>query len=251
MYVVQHEFAVLTPDKAVVTYRLAGLSARIFAHLLDVIIVAGIMVLLSFVLAFGVGRIDPGIAEALVLIASFLVPLGYFILSEVWMNGQTLGKKATGVRVRMLDGTPITWNAACARNMLRVADILPGPYLVGMIAIFTNAKAQRLGDMLAGTVVVVERRNTPKYVIAPHRAGLHPLESQVGELEGMTLSEYHTLKRFADRFPELPDRIQHDMVVQVWLPFAELRQVPPMPTIHPIFLAEAVVMKYGRQNGLL
>jgi uncharacterized RDD family membrane protein YckC len=248
MYTVQHDFAVLSPDKAVITYRIAGVPARALSHVLDLILVAGLISGATFLLALTPARI---FAFAIVPVLFFVLGFGYFILSEVLMNGQTLGKKSAHLRVRMADGTPVTWNAVLARNLLRIADILPGMYLLGMLCMFTNPKGQRLGDMLAGTVVVAERRDAPRYVLAPHRAGIHPLETHVGTLPGMTTEEYHALKRLADRFPELPQRIQMQLLEELWLPFAQRRKVPQMPQMHPIYQVEAVVMKYGRENGLL
>ena len=174
-----------------------------------------------------------------------------FIISEGFWNGQTLGKKAVGIRVRMADGTPVTFLAALGRNLIRPADMIPGPYFVGFIAIFTNPKSQRLGDLVAGTVVCYEQRAASLYVASPHSAGIHPLESQIGDLRGMTQAEYYALRRFCDRFPELSQNTQNRLIEQLWSPIAKRRSVPSLPNIHPIYLAEAVVMKYGREKGLL
>jgi hypothetical protein len=87
--------------------------------------------------------------------------------------------------------------------------------------------------------------------MAPHSVGFHPLEQYVGDLRGMTVQEYNALRRFADRFPELPPHVQSKLIAEVWAPLAERRQVPTLPNVHPIYLAEAVVMKYGREHGLL
>ena len=114
-----------------------------------------------------------------------------------------------------------------------------------------GAASQRLGDLIADTVVVVERRGLPLYHPAPHAAGIHAYESAVGDLRGMTSEEYLALRRLADRFPELPPRIQFQMIDDVWKPIADRRKIPSYPNIHPLLLIEATVMKYGRQKGLL
>jgi hypothetical protein len=180
-----------------------------------------------------------------------VIPFAYFILLEGLWNGQTVGKKAFGIRVRLSDGTPITFLAALGRNIMRPADMLPGLYFVGFLAIFTNSKCQRLGDLIAGTVVCYEKRNAPLAVVTPHAVGLHPLEAHVGELRGMTLEEYYALRRFCDRFPELSPPTQERLVQELWAPIAKRRSVPSLPNVHPIYLAEAVVMRYGREKGLL
>lgn len=245
------DFAVLTPEKTIVSYRLAGLGSRVGSHLVDLTAVGAMILVIVLVVGATLGRLDGGVAAGILLPICGALPFLYFIFFEGFWNGQTLGKKAAGVRVRMVDGTPITFMAAVGRNLLRPADMLPGPYFLGLLAMFTNPRSQRIGDIVAGTVVCFERRGMPLFASAPHIAGVHPLESEVGELRGMTAEEYDALKRFCDRFPELSWATQNKLLKEVWQPIAERRRVPSLPNVHPLYLAEAVVMKYGRQHGLL
>lgn len=246
----EQDVLVLTPEKAIVSYRLAGLGARVAGHLLDIALVV-ILVTISTVSASFLSPVDPALVQGLVAFLFFAIPLGYFVLFEGLWNGQTPGKKAAGLRVRMSDGVPVTFTAALGRNLLRPADMLPGVYFVGLLAIFTNARAQRVGDLVANTIVVEDRRPEPRFTITPHSVGFHPLEESVGDLKGMTVPEYNALRRFADRFPELPPTVQEKLVREVWRPVAVRRRIPSYENIHPIYLAEAVVMKYGREHGLL
>jgi hypothetical protein len=116
---------------------------------------------------------------------------------------------------------------------------------------FTTPKSQRIGDLLAGTIVLHERKLEPKFRPAPHTDSLHPLEGSVGELRGMTQEEYWALRRLCDRFPELPRAVQDRLIREVWNPIAYRLKVTSLPNVHPLYLAEAVVMKYGRSHGLL
>ena len=247
------EILLLSPEKTVVSYRLASLGSRIGAHLLDLVLagVGAVIIALILILIATTGEIGQqlaGVSTPAVITSFFL----YFILLEGLWNGQTLGKKAAGIRVRMIDGTPITFQAALGRNLLRPADMLPTMYFIGLAAIFTTPRAQRFGDLVAGTIVTHEKRGQPIFTPAPHRlAGEHPYEQYVGELRGLTLEEYRALRRFCDRYPELPSSIQQRMLDEVWRPIAIRRAVPEMPGVHPLLLAEATVMKYGRQHGLL
>ena len=246
-----HDLVVLSPEKTILTYRLSGLGSRILAHFLDLIILGALLWVISMFVALTISQLDPMIATGIILFMFALGWLLYFILQEGLWNGQTLGKKAAGLRVRMADGTPITFGAAVGRNLLRFADFLPGTYFVGLLAMFTNPKSQRLGDLISNTVVVYEKRGVPMFSPSPHTAGLHALESYVGDLRGMTIEEYNALRRFADRFPELSTEVQIRLTKDVWQPIAQRRGVPSLPNVHPIYLAEAVVMKYGRAHGLL
>ena len=245
------DLTILSPEKTILTYRLAGLGSRVAAHIIDLVLVAGILYAVSMVAMVAGVAIDQYIATGLIMFAFVAVPFAYFILFESLWNGQTVGKKAFGIRVRLVDGTPITFLAALGRNIMRPADMLPGPYFVGFLAIFTNAKSQRVGDLIAGTVVCYEKRPSPIFALAPHVVGFHPLESHVGELRGMTQKEYYALRRFCDRFPELSVKTQARLTEELWTPFGRRRDVPSLPNVHPIYLAEAVVMKFGREKGLL
>ncbi len=248
----EQELALLSPEKTILTYKLASVGARIFAQLLDILII--IVVMVGVGILAGVIAMAPGGVLSLVAFQVFLAafPFLYFILFEGFWNGQTLGKRALNIRVRMADGTAITWLAAFGRNFLRVADIMPPvTYFAGLLSMFTSPKSQRLGDLISNTVVTYERRAEPRFAPAPHMAGIHPLEHLVGELRGMTLDEYNALRRYCDRFPEFTQTAQHKLTQEVWIPIAKKRSVPFPPNIHPIYLAEAVVMKYGRENGLL
>ncbi|HWA82758.1 MAG TPA: RDD family protein, partial [Fimbriimonadaceae bacterium] len=147
----EHELALLSPEKTILTYRLASIAGRVFAHLLDVLIIIAVIVIVGF----GVG-LSGVLGEGAMLLSStaylvFIVafPFLYFILFEAFWNGQTLGKKAMTLRVRMADGTAITPLAAIGRNLLRPADLMPGTYFVGLLAMFTTPRSQRLGDLIS------------------------------------------------------------------------------------------------------
>ncbi len=255
-----HELLVISPEKTVLTYRLAGFASRAGAHLLDILLLGVTLTvlggLISMIAGLGgiltpAGEFTWGFATVLLAILFSLGPFLYFILFEWLWNGQTVGKKATGVRVRMADGTPVTFSAAVGRNLLRVADVLPGSYFVGIIAMFTNPKAQRIGDLFAGTVVLHERRAQARFRPAPHVQSTHPLEAQVGELRGMSTEDYWALRRMCDRFPEMPKSMQDKLIAEVWQPIAHRLAVRDIANVHALYLAEAVVMKYGRIHGLL
>jgi uncharacterized RDD family membrane protein YckC len=120
-----------------------GVGLRFLALLIDAIIIGVVASLLSFLF-----RDSPGLSGTLTAIIAF----AYFIVMEA-TQGATLGKKALGLRVVKIDGTPISWSESLIRNLLRVIDGLFG-YLVGAILIWTSPLKQRLGDRVAHTVVV-------------------------------------------------------------------------------------------------
>jgi uncharacterized RDD family membrane protein YckC len=247
---VDHDFAILSPEKAILSFRLAGLGSRILAHIVDLLLLAAVQIGLVFTVTL-LEMLLGDLAVALYAVVGAFFPFLYFILFEWLWNGQTLGKKACGLRVQMEDGTAITFPAALARNLLRIADFLPVLYFAGFLCIFTNPKSQRLGDLAARTIVIHSPRTNVIVTTAPHVVGIHPFEEQIGDLRGMTLAEYDALRRLCDRFPELAPEIQVRLLKEVWEPIAQRRKVERIPHVHPLYLAEAMVMKYGRQHGLI
>ena len=97
---------------------------------------------------------------AAIVLIQFLLFWGYFSLFEAFWNGQTPGKRLVKIRVIKDSGRQITLFEALARNLLRVIDMLP-PYLyfVGVISMLCNRQQKRLGDFVAGTIVVHERQS--------------------------------------------------------------------------------------------
>ncbi len=243
-------FLVLTPEKVVVSYRVCGFGTRFWAHALDVVIAGSFVFAVLFVVSFFARVFGPELMFIGVLIG-LVAFLAYFVLFEGLWRGQTVGKKAFGLRVVMVDGTPVTFLAALYRNLLRPADMVPALYLVGILAMFLNPRSQRLGDLVAGTVVIGDPTPSLGFTPAPHRVGIHRYESTVGELRRMSIEEYQALKRLCDRFPLLPAETQQWAVDSIWAPFAERHGIQTLTDVHPIYQMQAVVMKYGRLHKLI
>ena len=76
------------------------------------------------------------------------------VLFEVLADGQTVGKRAVGIRVVHEDGTRIGWSASLLRNLLLAADWIPGTGALGLASMLASARFRRLGDRAAGTLVI-------------------------------------------------------------------------------------------------
>lgn len=152
-----------TPEQVALDFSLASIGSRFLALALDTLIQMGatlVIVLIGGLAALGArlssSSLQPWVLAALTL-GWFLIYNGYFALFETIWNGQTPGKRVVGLRVISITGRPISAYEAILRNVVRVADQLPGTYAVGIVAVFVTARSQRLGDLAAGTVVVHER----------------------------------------------------------------------------------------------
>ena len=151
---------------------LAGIGSRFIAILIDYLICGVALVVLIILMsvivaAFHVlSNVSANWATGIFVLIVFLVIWGYFSLFEAFWNGRTPGKAAAKIRVIHQSGRGITFVESLARNLVRVIDYLPGFYAVGVIAMFLNKRHQRLGDMVAGTLVVRDRN-----VEQPHWSG--------------------------------------------------------------------------------
>jgi uncharacterized RDD family membrane protein YckC len=126
--------------------QLASTSKRVIAYIIDAIVVGIAVVVAVFVLD------AIGLPEWIQGAAGFVLFYGYFSYME-GTTGQTIGKRAMGIRVIRTNGSPMSFDAALIRNLLRIVDsIFFG--LVGLILIMVTQRKQRLGDMGASTIVV-------------------------------------------------------------------------------------------------
>ena len=152
-----------TPEQVPLEFPLAGIGSRFLALALDTLIQLAVALLLVLVgvLAFaGASSTAPRQGMwvlAVYILLAFLLQFGYFAVFEAIGNGQTPGKRRMHLRVIKDDGRPITTYDSVARNLLRIVDNLPGFYAVGIISMLISSQNKRLGDYLAGTVVVHER----------------------------------------------------------------------------------------------
>lgn len=147
-----------TPEHIRFRHRAAGPSRRALAWLLDAIIQAGlyfVLVLLGVALGFGGGG---GFAFGLIALIAFTIQWGYYVFFETLWGGRTIGKRALRLRVVKEGGYPINFIDSVLRNLLRAADFLPGLYALGVLVMARDDRFRRLGDLVAGTMVVVEER---------------------------------------------------------------------------------------------
>jgi uncharacterized RDD family membrane protein YckC len=166
------DVAIETPEHIVFRYRVAGPARRFLAFLLDLFVCyAAFTAIVIFVLivAVGIGSVTSTFEGALgagvgfLLVLLFSIQWVYFVVLEAW-RGRTPGKAALGLRVVSTTGRPIGFRAAALRNVLRAADAMPLPIAGGLLSVAglasmaSTRRFQRLGDLVAGTIVIVAER---------------------------------------------------------------------------------------------
>jgi uncharacterized RDD family membrane protein YckC len=153
-----------TPEQIALELPLAGIGSRFLAIAIDTLIqvALGFLVALIFfgVLGLGAGMVwfvPRMLGPALGIFILFAIYWGYFAIFESVWNGQTPGKRLAGIRVIKESGRPINAFEAIGRNLMRVVDFMPAIYGVGLVCMMCNRQSRRLGDFVAGTVVVHEK----------------------------------------------------------------------------------------------
>lgn len=152
-----------TPEQTALEFPLAGIGSRFMAMAADtaIQILIGIVVLIVAAIMGQTlslfGSTAPQWLIAIMIIFFFLLYSLYFAIFEAVWNGQTPGKRYAQLRVMKDDGRPITAYDSVARNLLRIVDQLPVLYGVGIVSVFLSKQNKRLGDFVAGTVVVHEK----------------------------------------------------------------------------------------------
>jgi uncharacterized RDD family membrane protein YckC len=142
-----------TPEGVRFSLLLAGPLVRFVAWLIDAIAVIGISQLIGRLLPL-VGVIGADVVQASTVILYFAVSIAYGIALEWRWRGQTIGKRLLRLRVMDERGLHLRFTQVILRNLMRAVDAAPAFYMVGGLACLLSAKARRLGDLAAGTIVV-------------------------------------------------------------------------------------------------
>jgi uncharacterized RDD family membrane protein YckC len=162
----RNRLTIETPESIGFTYQVADVGSRFLAIFVDTLIQFGAIIVLSIALAQLNRLNDLGALPALlpadqfavvVVIASFLLYVGYFAVFEALWHGQTPGKRLVKLRVVKESGYPLTPIDVLVRNLVRLVDFFPAFYSLGVVTMLLNTRARRLGDLAAGTLVVRTR----------------------------------------------------------------------------------------------
>lgn len=180
---------------------MATLLDSILQSLLYIAVFAGAALIASAPL----GRLSERWIMALVIFAGFVITWGYYAIFESVWKGQTPGKRWAGIRVIKDSGRPITPFEAAARNLVRIIDYLPGFYGVGIVTMLLNDKHRRVGDYVAGTLVVHETsdRESALFFNTPANS-----QFSIPQASKLTLQEAELIEVFLSRRLDIPAAIR-------------------------------------------
>jgi uncharacterized RDD family membrane protein YckC len=153
-----------TPEQISLEYEIAGPGSRFMALFIDMML-QGIAFFAIFLVMLFAGSTVQNLFKgagtwvlALLVLGIFALQWGYFVAFEIFWKGQTPGKRQAGIRVINETGREASSYEAVARNLLRAIDSLPGVYALGAVVMFISPQNKRIGDYVAGTIVVHDRK---------------------------------------------------------------------------------------------
>jgi uncharacterized RDD family membrane protein YckC len=278
------EITIITPEQAELKFELAGLGSRFIATLLDTLIQTLVLVvfaLVALIVAVAAGislvaqsnRLASSTITALVIIGVLVVLLvldGYYLFFEARTNGQTPGKKLVGIRVIRDTGHPVDFRAALIRNLIRTLDFTPWPsHAIGLIAIFVSPQYRRIGDYVAGTLVVRIPTNmqpspqgaSPSHSAPPDPPGAadtpedRPVQSPsprlpeelLPYLHSITRDDYRAVRHFLSRQYELDPALAHSLASRLAESLSRKLGMNPVGVGDPVVFLTALAAEWERR----
>ncbi len=150
---------ITTPQNTEIEYELGSLGDRVVGAIIDWLIIIAYAVVIMATFVFGRLQNFSGTSRFLLVLFA-LPPVFYDLVSELLLNGQSLGKKVMGIKVISLSGEPPSFSQYLNRWVFRLVDFTFSSQMVGFILVAATEKKQRLGDLIAGTVLVKTKLRT-------------------------------------------------------------------------------------------
>ncbi len=244
-----------TPEQIPLEFPLAGIGSRFLAAVIDSLIqiVIGLALLVAGVTIASLGIFRSQGAQvwlaAVGVAIGFLLQFGYYAGFEAWWNGQTPGKRRQHLRVIKDTGRPITVYESVGRNLLRLLDSLPGFYGVGIASMLLSAQNKRLGDYVAGTVVVHEKPLADQANVS-WNFGTSGTASAL-DLTGLSPEEFQLMETFLLRREQLTRDVRASMARQIALRISEKLKIPAEDRQNPEALIEKLASEYRNRARFL
>jgi uncharacterized RDD family membrane protein YckC len=203
--------------------------------------------------AFGLGELGVdvgGFGAAFLYVMLFLLVFGYPAAFETMWRGRTPGKAALGLRVVTVEGAPIRFRHAAIRAILGIVDKYLFTGMVGVVSVLVTRRNQRVGDLVAGTIVLRERSGAK----APSAVRFDPprgLEAFVGSLDVARLGheDYGTIRSFLLRAPSLSPAARQHLAAQLAAPLVDRLRATPPPGVPPEAFLACVAAAHQQRNA--
>jgi uncharacterized RDD family membrane protein YckC len=227
---VSKPFGIVTPEAVVLDFETAGIGSRSAAKIIDLII-QGLGLVVAFLILATLGDLG-GPSWVGVVVGLFLVFSAIFVypaLCETFMHGRTPGKSAMGLQVVTEEGGPISFRHAAIRSALGIVELFISGGAIALLTVFFTRRDQRVGDILAGTLVLRRRSGapTPTAIAFVPVPGTEDFVATI-DVSPLTAEEYQTIRSFLLRAESLRGESREGLAVQLGNQMAtRLRLTPP------------------------
>ena len=187
---------ITTPQNIDIDYEIAGLGERIVARLIDLALFFLIFILGIFIGSVANWFTGSGVSTIIAVIIYGALFVFYDLIFEIFMNGQSIGKRIMKIKVISLDGGQPRIGQYLLRWLFRIVDFaLIEPGLVALIVAAVSEKPQRIGDMVAGTMLIrtVPRTQVNNIVFMPMYDGYQPVFKEAGQLSDKDVELIHEI----------------------------------------------------------
>lgn len=243
---------IITPEAVVLELETAGVASRLFSGVIDALAQLALLMLLAIVVALGLsaaGGVSVPVHQAIVAILVFFVIFLYPLLSEMLSRGRTLGKAAMGLRVVTVEGAPIRFRHAALRSMGGLVDkwVPPGG-LVGIFFVLATPTRQRIGDLLAGTVVIRDPNRTalPAGIWFPVPPGYEVYAASI-DPTAFTVDQYTIVRAFLIRIRELTPAARYAVALDLADRVERTLHQHRSAQVHPETFLLCVIARYQRR----
>ncbi|MDQ3708411.1 MAG: RDD family protein [Actinomycetota bacterium] len=249
------EHGIVTPEAVRLDFEEAGVGSRGAALLLDYCVIGVILVGLNvgtvYLLDSGETGLPPWVTISLFLVLNVVVLFGYPIGLETLWRGRTLGKAAMGLRVVTVEGAPVRFRHAAVRAALSLVDFGLTAGAAAVVTALVSRRHQRLGDLVAGTVVLRERTGAARPQVATF-AVPNGAESYAETIDpsGLSAADYDALRAYLLRAGSLPQSRRAHLASDLAGGLAvKVAHTPPPGTAPELFLACLAARYQQRGHG--
>ncbi len=241
--------AIVTPEAVLLEFDTAGAGSRAAGELLDVALQFFVLSLVAGAAAAADSYVGHTAAAVIALIMVLLVLVGYPVAAETLWNGRTLGKAALGLRVVTVEGGPVRFRHSAIRGIVGLFEIY---VTLGSVALFTiifSRRDQRVGDHMAGTIILRERAAPSHQAMAVTFPTPYGMEGYVASLDvvALTREQYGVIRSFLLRVLDLSPQARWSVAVKLANATALGLRLRPPPGVSPEIFLACVAAAYQRR----